>query len=176
VYQVHPVNTSDSLPLEPSDSQHCEAALGYTELGMFDDANAELECIDPFTRAVPEVLRVRAAIYHGLKKWDALLIVAARLTEFEPANVQWTISLAYATRRVASIQAARGILLAAEANFPSEAIIPFNLACYYCQLGDLETAKDYLRRAFEIDSHWRLAALEDQDLKPLWSTLRAQVE
>ncbi|MEY2565247.1 MAG: hypothetical protein QOH88_3440 [Verrucomicrobiota bacterium] len=33
---------------------------------MFEDANAELEEIDPFNRANPEVLRVRAAIYHGL--------------------------------------------------------------------------------------------------------------
>lgn len=141
---------------------------------MFDDANAELERIDPFNRAAPEVLRVRVAISHGLKKWDALQVVAAKLVEFEPTNVQWTVSLAYATRRAVSIESAREILLAAEAQFPNEGVIPFNLACYYCQLGDLETAKDYLRRAFEIDSHWRLSALEDRDLEPLWSTLRAK--
>ena len=138
---------------------------------MFDDANAELECIDPFNRAAPEVLGVRVAIYHGLRKWDALQTVAARLVEHEPTNVQWVVSLAYATRRAVSIGAARNILLTAETRFPNEAIIPFNLACYYCQLGDLETAKDHLSRAFEIDSNWRMAALEDRDLEPLWSTL-----
>jgi tetratricopeptide (TPR) repeat protein len=164
------------VPLEPPDQRHCEAALGYTELGMFEDANTELECIDPFNRAAPEVLAVRVAVYHGLKKWDALQVVAAQLAEYEPTNVQWTVSLAYATRRTASIGAARNILLTARHQFPSEAIIPFNLACYYCQLGDLPTAKDYLRRAFEIDPHWRLAALEDRDLEPLWSTLRLEQE
>lgn len=142
---------------------------------MFDDANAELECIDPLNRAAPEVLRVRVAIYHGLKKWDALQTVAARLVEHEPTNVQWVVSLAYATRRAVSIGAARNILLTAEMRFPTEAIIPFNLACYYCQLGDLETAKDHLRRAFKIDAHWRAAALDDKDLEPLWSTLRLQL-
>ena len=138
---------------------------------MFDDANAELECIDAFNRAAPEVLGVRVAIYHGLKKWDALQVVAAKLAEFEPTNVQWTVSLAYATRRAVSLQGARDILLAALPRFPDEAIIPFNVACYYCQLGELEMAKDYLRRAFEIDSNCRAAALEDKDLEPLWDFL-----
>jgi hypothetical protein len=66
------------MPLEPPDRQHSEAALGYCELGMFEDANAELEEIDPLNRATPEVLAVRVAIYHGLKKWDALQVVAAQ--------------------------------------------------------------------------------------------------
>ena len=32
-------------------------------------------------------------------------------------------------------------------------------------------AKDYLKKAFEIDLNWRSAALEDKDLKPLWESL-----
>lgn len=112
------------MPLEPPDRQHCDAALGFSELGMFWDAEAEHEKIDPFNRAAPEVLRVTASVYHGTAKWEDL---------------------------------------------PS--FIPFNLACYYCQLGDLEGAKDSLKQAFAIDPSWRLAALEDDDLEPLWSFL-----
>ena len=52
-----------------------------------------------------------------------------------------------------------------------EAAIPYNLACYYCQLEEIETAKRYLKKAFEIDLNWRRAALEDEDLKPLWDSL-----
>jgi tetratricopeptide (TPR) repeat protein len=105
---------------------------------------------------------------HGLENWDLLLVVASRLAEFEPAHVHWVASLAFATRRVISIKAARDILLAAETQFPTEAIVPFNLACYCCQLGELEKAKEYLRRAFEIDSNWRAAALDEKDLESLW--------
>src|SRR3954451_9959063 len=131
------------MPLEFPDRQYCEAAIGYTELGMFEDANAELENVDPFNRTTPEVLSIRAAIYHGTKKWDLLEVVARQLTRLEPENVQWVVSLAYATRRAVSIESAREILLAAEAHFPKEPVIPFNLACYYCQLGKQNTAKDY---------------------------------
>ena len=55
--------------------------------------------------------------------------------------------------------------------FPGEAIIYYNLACYDCQLGQIHSAKQYLKQAFRIDSDWRLQALEDEDLKPLWDYL-----
>jgi tetratricopeptide (TPR) repeat protein len=114
---------------------------------------------------------VRVAIYRGLKKWELMQQIAKRLKEFEPDNVQWTISLEYATRRAYSIGTAMEILLNAQAKFPKEAAIPYNLACYYCQRGEIENAKRYLKQAFEIDPNWRKAALEDEDLKLLWDSL-----
>ena len=54
-----------------------------------------------------------------------------------------------------------------------EAIVFYNLTCYSCQLGDFETAKSYLKQAIKIDSSWRIAALDDKDLEPLWKTLGA---
>ena len=159
------------MPLESPDQQHWQAAVGYVELGMFHDANDQLEKIDPFNRAAPEVLAVRLAIYRGLEKWELMQQIAKRLKEFEPDNIQWTISLAYATRRAFSIEIAMGILLNAEEKFPKEAAIPYNLACYFCQRGETENAKSYLRGAFEIDPNWPKAALEDQDLKAVWDSL-----
>jgi hypothetical protein len=68
---------------------------------------------------------VRLAIYRGLKKWELMQQIAKRLKEFEPDNIQWTISLAYATRRAYSIDTAMEILLNAQAKFPREAAIPY---------------------------------------------------
>ena len=167
---------SINVPLEPPDQQYWQAAVGYVELGMFQDANDQLEKIDPFNRAAPEVLAVRLAIYRGLKKWELMQQIAKRLKEFQPDNVQWTISLAYATRRAYSIDVAMEILIDAEAKFPREAAIPYNLACYYCQLGEMEKAKRYLKEAFEIDLNWRKAALDDEDLRPFWDSLQTTVE
>ncbi len=104
------------MPLDVPDRNYCEAALGYAELGIFDDDKAELENVDPFNRATPEVLRVRVAICRGLEKWDLLRIVALQLTRLEPTNVQWVVSIAYATRRAVSIEFARDILQAAKPN------------------------------------------------------------
>ena len=159
------------MPLESPDQQHWQAAVGYIELGMFAEADSELDKIDPFCRALPEVLAVRLAIYRGLKKWELMQEIAKRLADFQPDDVQWIASYAYATRRAESIPAAKEILLNAEPKFPQQALIKYNLACYFCQMGDIENAKNYLRKAFEIDLNWRKAALDDEDLRPLWDSL-----
>ena len=97
--------------------------------------------------------------------------IAKRLVDLQPDEVQWTISHAYATRRAGSIQEAKEVLLNAESRFPKEPAIKYNLACYFCQTGDIQNAKNYLKKAFEIDLNWRMAALEDEDLKLLWESL-----
>ena len=158
--------------LTAPDRQHWEAAVGYTELEMYLDADGELEKIDPLNRAAPEVLAVRLEIYRGLEKWELMAQIAKKLADFQADQIQWIVSAAYAIRRAESIEAAREILLNAHPRFPGEAIIPYNLACYQAQLGDLRSAKDYLAQAFQINAKWRLAALDDVDLQPLWETLK----
>ena len=162
------------MPLEPPDQQYWSAAVGFVELGMFQDANVELEKIDPFNRAAPQVLALRIAIYCGLENWELMVELTKRFTEFQPDDSQWPVSLAYATRRAISTEAAKEILLNAEPKFPKEAVIPYNLACYECQLGNLESAKNYLKQAFKIDLSWRIAALDDSDLQPLWNDLETE--
>ena len=133
------------MSLEAPDHQYWKPAVGYVELGMFHEANDQLENIDPFNRAASEVLAVRIPVYRGLKKGELMREVAKGLAEFQPNDIQWTISLAYATRRADSIQAAKETLLNTESKFPKEAIIKYNLACYCCQLGEIESAKNYLK-------------------------------
>ena len=74
-----------TMPLSAEDLKHLTAAQGFTELGMWLDANAELEKIDPEVRHVPEVLEVRVQIYRALEKWELMQTVAKKLTEADPA-------------------------------------------------------------------------------------------
>lgn len=163
------------MPLEPPDQKHFEAACGYLELGLALEANEELENIDAFNRAAPEILALRVEIYRRLEKWELMAEIARRLAEFQPNESQWRIDFAYAVRRYQSVQAAKEILFTAESKFPTEAIIKYNLACYECVLGNVESAKEYLKRTFSIDPNWRLQALDDEDLKPLWDSLQTGV-
>lgn len=79
--------------------------------------------------------------------------------------------LAYALRRAESIEPARQLLLTLVERFPTLAVVHYNLACYECQLGNLDAAKERLKTAFKLDSALRLQALEDADLEALWSGL-----
>jgi tetratricopeptide (TPR) repeat protein len=138
---------------------------------MYVEADAELEKIDPFCRAAPEVLAVRLEIYAGLHKWELMQVVAEKLANYDPAEAQWRISFAYATRRAESIEKAREILLSALGSHPEEPSIHYNLACYECQLGNLSVAKQHLMKATEADRRFKLIALEDPDLEPLWAEI-----
>jgi hypothetical protein len=53
-------------------------------------------------------------------------------------------------------------------------VIPYNLACYACQLGDLDDARRWLERAVALRSRadLRRLALNDHDLQPLWDEIR----
>jgi len=79
---VAPWPEAPQMPLEPPDHQYWQAAVGYVELGMFQEANDQLENIDSLNRAAREVLAVRIAVYHGLRKWELIQEVAKHLAEF----------------------------------------------------------------------------------------------
>ncbi len=159
------------MSLEHTDLQHLNAAQGFATLGMYEDANAELEEIDAFCRASPEVLEVRVEIYCGAKKWDMMQVVATKLAQHNPSEARWCVSRAYATRRCESIPAAKAILLDAVTRFGDEAIIYYNIACYDCQLGEIESAKERLKEAFKLQPKYRALALDDSDLEPLWAEM-----
>jgi tetratricopeptide (TPR) repeat protein len=135
------------------------------------ESNAELEKIEAEVRHVPEVLVVRVEIYRRLERWELMKTVARKLAEYDPTSAKWTLMLAYALRRAESIEPARQLLLTLVERFPSLAVVHYNLACYECQLGNLDAAKERLNTAFKLDSALRLQALEDADLEPLWSGL-----
>ena len=123
------------MPLEAADQLRLRAAHGYVELEMFEEANAELEEIDAFCRHSPEVLLARLAIYHGLRKWELLAIVAKKLTEWNPKEPSFFVDVAYATRRAESIHAAHAILTRAASLHPNDPTIQFSLACYEAMTG-----------------------------------------
>jgi hypothetical protein len=83
------------MPLSPKDIQHLGAAQGYCDLGMFLDADVELERMDPEVRHLPEVLEARVEIYRGLKKWELMQTVAKKLSIYDPAKAKWWIFWAY---------------------------------------------------------------------------------
>jgi len=53
----------------------------------------------------------------------------------------------------------------AERGIPITLLLHYNLACYECQLGEMEEAKARLEHALKIDPGMRLMALDDSDLE-----------
>jgi predicted Zn-dependent protease len=161
-------------PLDAPDHFHVQAAEGWLGLGDIESASSELREISPAERAHPAVLTVRYQLYAQAKQWDTALEVADDLVKMLPDEPFVWINLAYATRRKTggSIPEARNILLGAEPKFPRHYLFPYNLACYCSQLGELEQAELWLKKASKIDNGTvKKMAVDDPDLKPLWESL-----
>jgi tetratricopeptide (TPR) repeat protein len=160
-------------PLEPPDSLHLLAAQGWLELGNHIEANEELENIAPQLRAHPDVLKVRWEVYAAAKKWEATLDIAAALIQLDPDDPLGWVHRSYALHELRRTAEARDNLLRVVDKFPMSATMRYNLACYACQLGRLEQAKQWLEKAFALGDakQMKLAALDDPDLEPLWKEI-----
>lgn len=162
--------------LEPSDIHRLNAALGWLGLDCPADARAELDALTPDLQSHPVVLEVRWVIHAHEKNWPVALAVAEKEQATAPDDSSGWLHRAYALRRVpgGSVTQAWEALLPAAEKFPTEPVIPYNLACYACQLGELDAARVWLKRAIKIGSKKEIQkmALDDDDLKPLWTEIK----
>lgn len=152
------------------DSFHLQAAVGWLELGNWREANEELELISPRQRAHPDVLQVRCKIYDAAQRWDYLAEVANALCTMLPDSAFGPLHLAHALRKLDRSREARDALLPIADKFPDDWRIPFQLACYYCKMGELKEVMCWVERAIDVasDVDIRTKALDEADLEPFW--------
>ena len=158
--------------LEPSDIHRLNAALGWLGLNAPADARAELTAIAPAQQSHPALLEVRWLICAHEQNWpDALAVARAELAAAPDDSSGW-LHQAYALRRTTGggLPQAKEALLPAAEKFPAEPVIAFNLACYACQLSQLDEAREWLGQASKVGGKAAIKkmALADDDLKPLW--------
>jgi len=151
--------------------------LGWLELGSSGDARKELNELPAELHGTPMVLEIRWLVEAADQNWEEALLSARALVQAAPEMPEGWLHQAYALRRVpkGGLTAAWNALASAESTFPEEPIFPYNLACYACQLGKMDQARDLLQRALAIGNSKtiREMALNDSDLEPLWKEIRA---
>jgi hypothetical protein len=162
--------------LQPPDSHHLDAAIGWLGLGCAGDARTELAKISPANQKHPDVLEARWTICaHGQHWEDALEVAGAELVSAPDDSAGW-LHRAYALRRVSDGGLARAwdALLPAAEKFPAEPIIAYNLSCYACQMRQLDLARLWLQRAVAAGGRTAIKqmALADVDLQPLWPEIK----
>jgi hypothetical protein len=162
--------------IEPPESHFVNAALGWLELGLPGEAAAELDHLPDRLQAHPDVLEVRWAIVAAQQRWDTAIEVATELVHTAPSRPTGWLHRAYALRRApeGGLKQAWNALLPAAERFPKEALIPYNLSCYACQMQRLGDARTWLRRALDAGNreHVKQMALQDRDLQPLWKEIQ----
>jgi tetratricopeptide (TPR) repeat protein len=157
------------VELKLPDIHYLNAATGWLELGNAVEALAEFERISPEHRNHPDVLETEWVIRSERKEWARGLEITRKLMEISPNNPSSWIHYSFSLHELKQTKAARAQLIPALEKFPDVATIPYNLACYACQLGDYDEARQWLDQAVRIKGKKEIKqmALKDADLAPM---------
>jgi predicted Zn-dependent protease len=159
--------------LQSPDSHQLNAAVGWLELGNLGEARRELDLVSPELQSHPDVLEVRWDLHAHERQWEPALAVAEQLVAAAPDRCSGWIDRSFSLHEVKRTGEARDKLKPAADRFPDVSTIPYNLACYECQLDQLEEARRWLKRAMRLRGTKEILgmALKDSDLEPLWPEL-----
>src|SRR5881628_1014021 len=81
-------------------ARHLLAAEGYIDLELYEEANAELQALDPACFALEETLVLQLCVHAGLQQWNEAHELASSLAQQDPDNAQWAIWSASAACRL----------------------------------------------------------------------------
>lgn len=151
------------------DRHQALAAEGWFELGCPEEAMAALRQLSAEAAQHPEVLELHWRVLARQRNWTEALEIARRMTETAPDRPESWIHRSFTLHELQRTFEAWTVLLPVAPRFPKDSIIPYNLACYACQLGDLKVARDWLDRAVRMrpKDEIKAMALTDPDLAPL---------
>ena len=148
--------------------KHIDYTLGFISLGLGTAAREELAHLSPAELLHVDTLPARLDIAMLEEVWDEVPLLAHQATELDPKEERPWIAWAYALREQQHITAARDVLLRGErAITQPSALVGYNLACYYCLLGDLPEAMRRLKSVFAREPAWKAEAATDPDLAAL---------
>jgi tetratricopeptide (TPR) repeat protein len=161
-------------PLEPKDRFLVQSASGWLMLGNAGEALHELAQVSLDAQNHLEVLVLRWEIDAQAHRWSDAVAVADRLIAHFPGQSEGYIKRAYALHELKCTQQAWDTLAPARERFDTNWLIPYNLACYACQLGRSTEALNLFKDALHLGDKDELCAmaLKDTDLQPI----RTEVE
>ena len=159
--------------IQPPESMYLEAAKGWYLLGVPKEARHELDLLPQPLQDHPDVLEVRFAIASREKRWTECMEISAALLSVAPHRPSSWINCAVTLHELKQTQEAWDALNTVREKFPEVPTIPYNLACYACQLGRIEDSRKLLRKALSKGGKsLRQFAMEDPDLQPLWGEIK----
>ena len=156
---------------EPALSIHLQAAQGYLELGMLEEALGELSFIDHTVLDDPDILELRLHILMQGERWEEALAVSQQILlthqEMLPAYIQG----AFALHELGRTAEARDLLLKGPSLLHQDPTFHYNIGCYQAVLGNREEAIESLFKSFELDASFREFAKRDPDLVQILPSL-----
>jgi tetratricopeptide (TPR) repeat protein len=144
----------------------CEAE-GYLELGMPTQALQSLHRHDNDVRSDAHSCYLLGESLRELCRYDEAIAPFRRSLELIPDDIHTCMALGWCYKRVGQLDLAIEALECALLVEPGEAILHYNLACYWSLVHDRHLALQHLAEALEIDGNFRDLVHGEPDFDPL---------
>ena len=142
-------------------------AEGYLELGMTQHALNALQRRGKFVHGNARACYLMGEALRELGHFREALFPLERSAELTPDDIHVWLAIGWCYKRTGQLDHAIEALEKALAVDGSEAILHYNLACYWSLSHDRSLAIGYLSQALDIDGNFRDLVLDEPDFLTL---------
>ena len=139
------------------------AAEGYITLGMYSHALASLDKIVDPEDAAFELNYQRGDALRHLDRHDEALVAFHRAFDETPDDVDLLMAMAWCYKRTNQLPRAITSMEQAYRLAPKQAVILYNLSCYWSLAGNKTQSLSWLGRALRMDKDNSLRRLIDDE-------------
>lgn len=159
------MNAHDRIRHQQSVTQ----AEGYLELGMPSHALSALARLGPSETLSQHASYLRGESLRALERYGEAIEPLARAAQHDPRNIHVWLALGWCHKRSGRIDLAIESLEEALAAEPNDALVHYNLACYWALANSKRQTLAYLERAIELEDEYRLLVHEEPDFDTIRS-------
>ena len=142
--------------------QILRAAEGYLELELPGHALSSLERLNP-EELNNDALHLKGEALRALGRFADAIEPLRRAADGDSSDISIWLSLGWCYKRVGRIDMAIEALEEALEAGPNEAIVHYNLACYWSLASNKRNALLFLRQAFDLDPNYRDKVSDESD-------------
>lgn len=144
-----------------------EEAEGYMELGMSEHALRSLQRRGALVHGNGRACYLLGEALREMARYEEALAPLERSADLMPDDIHVLLALGWCYKRTGQLARAIGALERAVRIEPGEAVLHYNLACYWSLARNRTLSLRYLRRAIEIDGNYRDILNDEPDFTPL---------
>mgnify|MGYP002622756173 CR=1 FL=1 len=144
-------------------------AEGYLELGMHEHALGSLMQLEESGALDAHSIYLKGETLRSLQRYEEAIGELRRASRFIPDDIHILLALGWCYKRTGQLQRAIDSLEDALIVEPGEALVHYNLACYWSLAENKTRALSFLATALEIDSSYRDLIDAESDFDPLRS-------
>lgn len=144
-----------------------EAAVGYFELGLAEEALRELDTLPADDQREEDVLELRFVLNQHLGRWEAASHCCEALCRCQGADVDRFIAWAACLHELGEVASCKVAMQQAPPEARRHALWNFHMACYEAMLGRCKSAVGHMEAALAIEPATRSMIALNSHLAPL---------